>query len=343
MERKNAEDVMKLASGVMKLAEEHKVFYIFSFINLDLFRIEFICSYYFYVSFLQMEAALAKILQLEKQIDQKQHLELEIEQLKGKLRAIKHLVEEDDLDLPERGVEALNREYEDEIECLENLYGALVSKERESYFELKAARKELIKGLQGVGGFLSGGTKIGIKRMGELDIKPFQVACNKRYSADEADTKAAEFCLAWQEELKQPSWHPYKIVDIDGVEREVIDEDDVKLRNLRIELGDDVYNAVTNALMEIKEYNPSGRFVVPELWNFKYGRKAAMTEIAAAILVSSEVTLLIFIPICSILVDTEANVDTFEFNFPSSSGRSKDVILVNFQSDIEKESSNSLQ
>ncbi|KAM0941841.1 putative XS domain-containing protein [Dioscorea sansibarensis] len=242
MEQKKAEE------DVMKLAEDHKK---------------------------EKEAALAKILQLEKQIDQKQQLELEIEQLKGRLRVMKHLAEDEDLDLQER-VDALNQKLEDEKECLENLNGALVSKERESNFELQEARKELIMGLDDL---LNGRSVIGIKRMGELDEKPFQVACKKRYSADEADTKAAELCSAWQEELKQPSWQPYKIIDIDGVKKEVINEDDEKLKNLWIELGDDVYNAVTTALMEINEYNPSGRYVVPELWNFKDGRKATMMEV----------------------------------------------------------------
>lgn len=51
--------------------------------------------------------------------------------------------------------------------------------------------------------------------MGELDEKPFHNACRKRYKAEDADTKAAELCTSWQEELKKPSWHPYKIVNVD--------------------------------------------------------------------------------------------------------------------------------
>ncbi|CAN1768022.1 Factor of DNA methylation 2, partial [Linum perenne] len=61
--------------------------------------------------------------------------------------------------------------------------------------------------------------------------------------------------------------------------QEVIDEEDEKLKQLRNEYGKVAYEAVTKALMELNEYNPSGRYPVHQAWNFREGRKATMKEI----------------------------------------------------------------
>lgn len=63
----------------------------------------------------------------------------------------------------------------------------------------------------------------------------------------------------------------------------VIDENDAELGKLKQELGDEIYDAVTVALKEIEEYNPSGRYAIPELWNFKEGRKATLKEVISYI------------------------------------------------------------
>ena len=60
--------------------------------------------------------------------------------------------------------------------------------------------------------------------------------------------------------------------------QEVLDEKDEKLIAVKTEFGDEVYTAVTTALTQMNEYNPSGRYIVPELWNFNEGRKATLTE-----------------------------------------------------------------
>lgn len=61
--------------------------------------------------------------------------------------------------------------------------------------------------------------------------------------------------------------------------QEIVDKDDEKLKELRNEYGDAVYEAVSTELMEMNEYNTSGRYAVPEVWNRKEGRRATMKEI----------------------------------------------------------------
>ncbi|GKC99568.1 factor of DNA methylation 1-like protein [Tanacetum coccineum] len=60
--------------------------------------------------------------------------------------------------------------------------------------------------------------------------------------------------------------------------QEVINEDDELLKDLKAEWGTGVFDAVVTAFLEMNEYNPWGRYVVNELWNFKDNRKATLKE-----------------------------------------------------------------
>ncbi|XP_010265646.1 PREDICTED: factor of DNA methylation 1-like isoform X2 [Nelumbo nucifera] len=94
----------------------------------------------------EKEAAMNKLLQLEKQLDAKQKLELEIAELKGKLQVMKHMEGEDDI-----GIQKKLKEMADELEekmeemvNMEDLNQTLIAKERASNDELQEARQELI-------------------------------------------------------------------------------------------------------------------------------------------------------------------------------------------------------
>ncbi|XP_042492046.1 factor of DNA methylation 1-like [Macadamia integrifolia] len=226
----------------------------------------------------EKEAALSKILELEKQLDAKQKLELEIEELKGNLEVMKHMVGEDDTGVQKKMMEMneqLNEKMGD-LKDVEDMHHALIVKERQSNNELQDASQVLIEGLQDM---LRGKMSIGIKKMGEVNPKPFQKACKKKFPCGEASVKSMELCSLWQEEIKNSGWYPFKIVTVNGTAQGTVDKDDVKLKILREEWGDEVYNAVITALLEINEYNPSGRYPIPELWNFKKGRKATLKEV----------------------------------------------------------------
>ncbi|XP_058099269.1 factor of DNA methylation 1-like isoform X1 [Magnolia sinica] len=221
-------------------------------------------------------AALNKILQLEKKLYQKQALELEIEQLKGELQVTKHMEEGDDL-ARKKMLELMKvvEEKEGKMEHLETLNPALLVKEHQSNNELQDARKELIYGLKEM---LSGRAMIGIKRMGGLDRKPFQAACALKFSGEEVQIKTMELCSQWEDCIKNPAWHPYKVITVGDKQEEIIDEDDEKLMELKNEWGNEVFKSVATALKEMNEYNPIGRYAIPELWNFKQGRKAMLKE-----------------------------------------------------------------
>lgn len=60
--------------------------------------------------------------------------------------------------------------------------------------------------------------------------------------------------------------------------QDTLNESDEKLEALKSEWGEEVYKAVATSLMELNEHNPSGRYIVPELWNFKQGRIASLKE-----------------------------------------------------------------
>lgn len=52
---------------------------------------------------------------------------------------------------------------------------------------------------------------IGIKRRGELNPKPFLDECKKKFAGDDWCLKSEQLFLLWQQHIKNPLWHPFKI------------------------------------------------------------------------------------------------------------------------------------
>ncbi|XP_013621992.1 PREDICTED: protein INVOLVED IN DE NOVO 2-like [Brassica oleracea var. oleracea] len=224
----------------------------------------------------QKEELHEKIIRLERQRDQKQAIELEIEQLKGELNVKKHMGSDGDAEIVKE-VEEIYKgltEKEEELADLDKFNQTLILRERRTNDELQEARKELVNIMK------EWKLSIGVKRMGELVTKPFMDALQQKYCQQDVEDRAIDVLQLWEDYLKDPDWHPFKRIKLENQEREVevIDERDEKLRELKEDLGDGPYNAVTRALLEINEYNPSGRYITTELWNLKEDRKATLEE-----------------------------------------------------------------
>ncbi|KAK4754577.1 hypothetical protein SAY87_002681 [Trapa incisa] len=224
----------------------------------------------------QKEELHNRIMKMEKELDEKQALELEIVQLRGSLKVLEHMEDEDGKEVFTKidGLLKGLQDKEEQLADLEVLRQTLTIKERRSNDELQDARKELITGLQE----LPIRSHIRVKRMGELDSEPFLEAMRLQYNEDEAEVKAYELCSLWEEYLRDPSWHPFQIIQVDGEAKRIIKSEDEKLRGRKEELGEKAYNAVINALVEVNEFNASGSYVVSELWNYKERRKATLEE-----------------------------------------------------------------
>lgn len=95
---------------------------------------------------IEKEKLHSKIIELEKKLDARQALELEIERMRGALHVMKHMGEDGDMEV-KKNMDAIKedlKEKEEELESMEALQQALVIKERKSNDELQEARKELI-------------------------------------------------------------------------------------------------------------------------------------------------------------------------------------------------------
>ena len=60
---------------------------------------------------------------------------------------------------------------------------------------------------------ISARSLISVKRMGELDSKPF-IAAAKRNGFSKKET--IKLASLWENNLRDPNWHPFKVITVDG-------------------------------------------------------------------------------------------------------------------------------
>lgn len=223
------------------------------------------------------------LLKLEIEMESEHKLKLEIAELEGQLNVIRCMhVEGADHEKRKKKIEEMEEKLEDlifDMSVKDDENRALEKKEQLAKTELEDARQELIRMLPQ---FLKGNTIIGVKTLGEISAKPFQKVCKNRYKDNKkALLESAKLHAKWQSEILDSTWHPFKIVEIEGKgKQEVIDEDEPKLSSLKKDMGEEAYVAVVTALKELHEINPnsSEKSLTQEIWDFKTGRRATLVE-----------------------------------------------------------------
>ncbi|KAL2971441.1 hypothetical protein AAZX31_15G196300 [Glycine max] len=241
---------------------------------------------------MEKKAVSDALLKLEKEMGNEQKLNLEIAELEEQLKVLKcvNLEEADHENKRKIEIEEIEEKLEDmifDMSVKDDENQALKKKVQEAKIELEDARQQIIKELPQ---FLKGVTKIQIKKIGEVSARSFKKVCMNRYKNNKkASSESVKLCAKWQKEILDSTWHPFKIVDVEGKEiQEEIDENDPKLLSLKNDLGEEAYVAVVTALKELHEYhnsddaenthNSSEKQVIPEIWDFENGRRATVTE-----------------------------------------------------------------
>eukprot|EP00256_Glycine_max_P067112 XP_025981707.1 factor of DNA methylation 5 [Glycine max] len=241
---------------------------------------------------MEKKAVSDALLKLEKEMGNEQKLNLEIAELEEQLKVLKcvNLEEADHENKRKIEIEEIEEKLEDmifDMSVKDDENQALKKKVQEAKIELEDARQQIIKELPQ---FLKGVTKIQIKKIGEVSARSFKKVCMNRYKNNKkASSESVKLCAKWQKEILDSTWHPFKIVDVEGKEiQEEIDENDPKLLSLTNDLGEEAYVAVVTALKELPEYhhsddaenthNSSEKQVIPEIWDSQNGRRATVTE-----------------------------------------------------------------
>uniref|UniRef100_A0A453PLM3 Factor of DNA methylation 1-5/IDN2 domain-containing protein n=1 Tax=Aegilops tauschii subsp. strangulata TaxID=200361 RepID=A0A453PLM3_AEGTS len=109
------------------------------------------------------------------------------------------------------------KDLNDEREGLESDNKVLTTMEIRSNNELRVVRKTLIDGLQN---FTNGHAHIGIKRMGDLDLKEFAKACKQDLLQEDAQVDSSVLCSKWEARIADSNWHPFEVrMNDDGKEK----------------------------------------------------------------------------------------------------------------------------
>ncbi|KAI3954701.1 hypothetical protein MKW92_004780, partial [Papaver armeniacum] len=159
---------------------------------------------------------------LERQLDYKTELqneleiiiEAEVEKLQSKVAS-----QADEAKRLRKTVDELTKSLNEKTECiesLEDLNKILTVSEHRHNDELQKARKILI---QGIGESANSRSSIRVKRLGELDSKPFGSALKRKRTSSSADLVANQtvlLCNFWEQMLRDQAWHPFKITLVDG-------------------------------------------------------------------------------------------------------------------------------
>ncbi|KAG0564178.1 hypothetical protein KC19_8G089600 [Ceratodon purpureus] len=204
----------------------------------------------------------------KKNLMRKQQLELQNQQAKEMLEIAKST---------ETDKEKI-ADLEEEQELLQAMVNALTQKERTANDQLQEARKVAIDVLEvyGVDGV------IGLKLQGSINKMPWKSACKKKFKnhPDGWELQMAKAISEWEARIGDQTYHPFLNEDLGGdTWKRVIKKNDPHLLKLKNDLGVKVMETVTTAMLEVEEFNASGRYPVLVAWDFRTDQRVLLKDL----------------------------------------------------------------
>eukprot|EP01046_Picozoa_sp_COSAG06_P047101 COSAG06_NODE_6786_length_2783_cov_2.020492_2_plen_289_part_00 len=160
----------------------------------------------------------------------------------------------------------------DEAEDSYEMINVLMMKEREANQKLMKNRTAALKAR-------AEGFPIPVRRVGDIECETLKVQLHESVPVEGRLGRSA------LQDLVVSTWHPMKVVMVDGEAKEVVNTDDPMMQQMEVAYpGLGVAEFILARWQELQQFNPSGGYSVEIPWNAGLGKELTPAEVTTILM-----------------------------------------------------------